>query len=215
MIVSRSRPDAAGAPQLSAPPMRPAAASPDIIALSMRTPLAVLGLFLGLFAASDDAAVTRPRVEVEGNRALVSFALEGAVDERFLERVHSGLPTGFLYRLELLKDRKRWYDRPLAETTLQVVAMYDAVSREYLVNRKLGGKLVDSRIVGDLPSLERELTRVDALPAFHLDGLPRSWRLLVRVRAEMGSRTILSIIPAKVQTDWSESRKFRTMNELP
>jgi len=181
----------------------------------MRTPLAVLGLFLGLFAAAGDAAITRPGVEVEGNRALVSFVLEGAIDDTFLERVHSGLPTGFLYRLELLKDRKRWYDRPLAETTLQVVAMYDAVSREYLVNRKLGGKLVDSRIVGDLPSLERELTRVDALPAFHLDGLPRSWRLLVRVRAEMGSRTILSIIPAKVQTDWNESRKFRTMNELP
>ena len=163
----------------------------------MRTPLAVLGLFLGLFPAAD-AAITRPRVEVEGNRALVSFELEQALDERFLERVQSGLPTGFLYRLELLKDRKRWYDRPLAETTLQVVAMYDAVSREYLVNRKLGGKLVDSRMVSDLAGLERELTRVESLPAFHLDGLPRSWRLLVRVRAEMGSRTILSIIPAKV-----------------
>jgi hypothetical protein len=93
--------------------------------------------------------------------------------------------------------------------------MYDAVSREYLVNRKLDGKLVESRTVSDVADLERELTRVDALPAFHLDGLPRSWRLLVRVRAELGSRTILSIIPATVQTDWSESRKFRTNNDLP
>lgn len=181
----------------------------------MTLPAAVLGLFLGLFSSSDEAVITRPAVEVDGNRALVSYQLEGAFDERFLERVHSGLPTGFVYRLELLKDRKRWYDRPLAETTLQVVAMYDAVSREYLVNRKLGGKLVESRMVGDLESLERELTRVETLPAFHLDGLPRSWRLLVRVRAEMGSRTILSLIPAKVHTDWVESRKFRTMNEIP
>lgn len=180
----------------------------------MRTPLAVLGLFLGLFPAAD-AAITRPRVAVEGNRALVSFELDEGLDARFLERVRSGLPTGFVYRLELLKDRKRWYDRPLAETTLQVVAMYDAVSREYLINRKLGGKLVESRTVGDLESLARELTRVDSLPAFHLDGFPRSWRLLVRVRAELGSRTILSIIPAKVRTDWSESKKFRTTNVLP
>jgi hypothetical protein len=172
-------------------------------------------LFVGLFSASGgDAEIPPPRVEVDGNRALVSFRLDGALDERFLDRVHSGLPTGFLYRLELLKDRKRWYDRPLEETTFQVVAMYDAVSREYLVNRKLGGKLIDSRMVGDLPALERELTRIESLPAFQLDGLPRSWRLLVRVRAEMGSRTILSFIPAKVHTDWSESRKFRTENEL-
>jgi hypothetical protein len=172
-------------------------------------------LFVGLLAASGDVEIPRPAVEVDGSRALVSFRLDGAIDERFLDRVHSGLPTGFLYRLELLKDRKRWYDRPLEETTLQVVAMYDAVSREYLVNRKLGGKLVDSHMVSDLDGLRRELTRVEALPAFHLDGLPRSWRLLVRVRAEMGSRTILSIIPAKVHTDWSESKKFRTMNEIP
>lgn len=174
----------------------------------------VPALFAGLLYASGDAGIPPPRVEVDGNRALVSFQLDGALDERFLDRVHSGLPTGFLYRLELLKDRKRWYDRPLEETTFQVVAMYDAVSREYLVNRKLGGKLVDSRMVGDLPALERELTRIETLPAFQLDGLPRSWRLLVRVRAEMGSRTILSFIPSKVQTDWSESRKFRTENEL-
>lgn len=171
-------------------------------------------LFLGFLAATGDAEIPPPTVEVDGNRALVSFRLEDAIDQRFLDRVHSGLPTGFLYRLELLKDRKRWYDRPLDETTLQVVAMYDAVSREYLINRKLGGKLVDSRMVSDLPALERELTRIDSLPAFQLDGLPRTWRLLVRVRAEMGSRTILSFIPAKVQTDWSESRKFRTENAL-
>jgi len=185
----------------------------------MRLLSPLLGLCLalspGLVAAGDDASVSTPRVEVDGNRALVGFDLEGAFDQRFVERLQSGLPTGVVYRLELLKDRKRWYDRPLAETDLQVVAMYDAISREYLVNHKLGGELVQSRSVDNLADLEREMTRIRDLPAFSLDGLPRSWRLLVRVRAELGSRTILSFIPAKVQTDWSESRKFRTLNELP
>lgn len=181
----------------------------------MRLLLLVLSLLPGLATAAGEAEISALTVEIDGNRALVSFALDRAVDEAFLERVHSGLPTGFVYRLELLKDRKRWYDRPLEETDLQVVAMYDAVAQEYLVNRKLGGKLVDSRMVADVEALERELTRIDDLPAFHLDGLPRSWRLLVRVRAETGSRTILSLIPAKVHTNWRESRKFRTRNDLP
>ena len=33
--------------------------------------------------------------------------------------------------------------------------MYDAVSRAYLVNFKLDGKLVESRTVSDLPALQR------------------------------------------------------------
>ena len=89
-------------------------------------------------AADPQAAISDLAVRVDGNRALVSFRLDDAFDQRFIERVQSGLPTGFTYRLELLKDRKRWYDRALEDTTLQIAAMYDAISREYLVNTKLG-----------------------------------------------------------------------------
>ncbi|MEM7482625.1 MAG: DUF4390 domain-containing protein [Acidobacteriota bacterium] len=165
--------------------------------------------------ATFGAEISKPVVTVEENRALIDFELSEAFDERFLDRIQSGLPTGFVYRLELRKDRKRWYDRPMRETTLQVVAMYDAVAREYLVNTKLGGKLVESRGVTDLADLEREMTRVIRLPAFELDEFPSSWRLIVRVRAEMGSKTLLSFIPVTIKTDWGESKKFRTKNALP
>ncbi|MEM7052755.1 MAG: DUF4390 domain-containing protein [Acidobacteriota bacterium] len=164
--------------------------------------------------AADEASISYLTVEVDGNRAILDFHLANAFDERFLERLRSGLPTGFVYQMELLKDRKRWYDRPLRRNSLQVVAMYDAVSREYLVNTKLDGKLVESRMVKELEDLEDEMTKVFDLPAFALDNLPRSWRLLVRVRAELGSKTILSIIPSTIHTDWRESRKFRTKNVL-
>jgi hypothetical protein len=53
------------------------------------------------------------------------------------------------------------------------------------------------------------MTRVEQLPVFSVAGLPHEWRLLIKVEAELGSRTILSIIPATLSTDWKESAKFR------
>jgi Domain of unknown function (DUF4390) len=183
---------------------------------ALRPSLWVVLAALALPATADEPAqIADLTVRVDGNQALVSFHLDNAFDPRFVERVQSGLPTGFTYLLELLKDRKRWYDRALEDTTLQVTAMYDAISRAYLVNFKLGGKLVESRTVGDLPALQKALTEVHELPAFDLDDVPRAWRLLVRVQAEVGPRMILSFIPSKDSTEWVESNKFRSLNDLP
>ena len=66
----------------------------------------------------------------------VSFQLVGAIDDGIMARIQSGLPTAFVYEVELLRDRKRWWDDEVAAATLEVVAMYNAVSQEYLVNFK-------------------------------------------------------------------------------
>lgn len=185
--------------------------------------LALLALAAAALAAAPAAGqegdgeprIAAVEVAVDGNLARVGFRLEDAVTPRFVERLESGLPTGFLYRLELLKDRKRWFDRGVELATLQVFAMYDAATRGYLVNYKLDGKLIESRLVRGLPDLERAMTVIEALPAFELEGLPRSWRLLVRVQADVGAQTHFGILPGRLVTDWRESRKFRTLNPAP
>lgn len=148
-------------------------------------------------------------VTVEGRQALISFELTGATDERFLERVESGLPTGFELTFELVRQRRGWFDRTLDTNTLQVVAMYDALEREYLVNYKLGGKLIRSRMVKDRGDLEAAMTRFEREPIFQIGTLSPDLRLRIRARAELGSKTIFSLIPARVTTDWVESERFR------
>lgn len=148
-------------------------------------------------------------VHLDGRQALLSFELLEATGERFLKRVESGLPTGFEFQFELVRQRPRWFDRTVETATLQVVAMYDALEREYLVNYKLGGKLMRSRMVRDLDELEEAMTRFEREPIFDLDGVPADWRLRIRVRAELGSKTIFSLIPARIATDWVESQRFR------
>lgn len=165
-------------------------------------------------AAVADGRVRELDVRLDGRRVLLGFRLEDGFDRDLLERVRSGLPTSFTYEFELLRDHKRWFDRPLDSGDLQVVAMFDAVAQEYLVNYKLNGKLVESRMVRSLEDLRRAMTQFEGLPAFTLEPLPSRWRLLVKVRAILGTKTVFSIIPTREATDWKESAKFWPPGDL-
>ena len=148
---------------------------------------------------------------VADGQVLASFVLADAFDEGVLARVDSGLPTSFTYRVELVRYRKRWWDDQIAAATLEVVAMYNAVSQEYLVNFKRDGKLVESRLARSRPELEAAMTRFERVPLFataDLRGDPGS-RFLLKARAELGTKTWLTFIPLHVETDWAQSRKFK------
>jgi Domain of unknown function (DUF4390) len=169
----------------------------------------LLLLLLLLAREGPEASVSNLQVAVEEQRVLASLVLRNAFDRALLARLQSGLPTPIVYRFELLRDRKRWFDRGLAANTLEVAAVHDAVKQETTVNYRLDGELIDSRTVRDRRELERAMTRLERVPVFSLGEAPRGQRLLVRARAELGTRTILALIPARVATAWAESRKFR------
>jgi hypothetical protein len=175
----------------------------------MRAKLALLCFFLFASQALGEAKISEIKIGLDGDRVLTTFALTDAFDHRFTERIDSGLPTSILYRLQLFRDRKRWWDQRLRETTLEVVATYDAVARAYTIHYKLNDKLVESRTVRERKALEEAMTRVEQLPVFSVAGLPHEWRLLIKAEAELGSRTVLSLIPVTISTDWRESPKFR------
>lgn len=170
--------------------------------------LAWLGL---LFAAGSPGKpqLTEPQVALDGQRIEVSFALVDGFNDELLERIRTGLPSGYVFDFRLLRDRKRWFDVQIDSSRLEVVAMYNAVTREYLVNTKQDGKLIESRVVRDEPELERALTRFEAVPVFTLDSGGGRRRLLVRMRAELDSANFLFFIPRRVATSWRYSRKFR------
>lgn len=185
-----------------------------MLALPMRVtrallPLLCLLLLLVPQALQADPRISNFRIEVDGQRVLVSLQLREAFDRRFVERVESGLPTPILYRFRLLGNRKNWFDERIETATLEAIAQHDAVARAYTVLFKLDGELIDSRTVRDLKGAEEAMTQIQRLPVFNLDARLAGRRLLVRAQAELGSRTLLSFIPATVNTDWEESAKFR------
>ncbi|HEX2465630.1 MAG TPA: hypothetical protein VHR17_13490, partial [Thermoanaerobaculia bacterium] len=98
-----------------------------------------------------------------------------------------------------------WFDRVFERSTLQVVAMYNAVTREYLVNYKLDGRLIESRVVNDLEALKRAMTLIHSLPAFEIQEELPPGRMQLTVRAALGSKTFLFLFPNRIDTNWARS----------
>ncbi|MDH3746347.1 MAG: DUF4390 domain-containing protein, partial [Acidobacteriota bacterium] len=111
------------------------------------------------------------------------------------------------FKFKLVRPRRRWFDNDISGSTFQAVAMYNAVTREYLVNYKLNGKLIESRVLLDEDELHAAMTRFDDLEIFNVESI-RGNRIYVRARAALGSRSIFFLIPTTVKTDWVESDKF-------
>jgi hypothetical protein len=177
----------------------------------MRASPALLLLCFLAFAAQAraEAKITDFQVALDGSQVLASLTLDGAFGRRFVARVDSGLPTTIVYRFELDLDRRNWWDPRLKSSSLEVVATYDAVARVYTVHFRLDDKLIESRTLHDRKALEAAMTRIDRLPVFNLGDIRDRKRMLLRARAELGSRTVLSFIPVAITTDWVESSKFR------
>jgi hypothetical protein len=176
---------------------------------------ASLGLLL-LFGAdgTQKAAMTNFRVGLEAANLDVSFDLAHVFDEELVERIQTGLPTGFEFTFKLVKGQKWWFDNTLLSAHFQVVAMYNAVTHEYLVNFKQNGKLVESRVVREVAELREAMTHLEKLHVFDLTGLKTKKRLTVRGRAELGSKNLFFLIPTRLKTDWIESRRFRLPETL-
>jgi Domain of unknown function (DUF4390) len=181
----------------------------------MKAIFALLGFLFLAPQVSADPRISEIKIDLDGERVVTGFTLRDAFDSRLAERIDSGLPTTILYSFQLHRDRKRWLDLRLKEAALEVTALFDAAARAYTVHYKLDGDLVESKTVRDKKALEEAMTQIAGLPVFSLEGIPREGRFLVKVRAELGSRTILSFIPVAITTDWKESRKFRAPAPAP
>lgn len=172
--------------------------------------LVLVALWFGAGASADaQARLQDLGVEREGQRLLVSCRLTGAFDEPFQQRLQSGLPTPLVYRFVLERERRSWFDASVARSRLQVVAMYNAVTSEYLINFKHDGELVQSRVVRDVEELERAMTVIEDFPMFTLDERVKEDDYYVRGRAELGTRTVLAFIPRTLATGWTKTGRLR------
>lgn len=197
--------------------MQRAGASTATVSAARRQGGAVLGLLLIVSLAAlmvgagpsdkPKARIVDLQVSPVANELQVSFELLNGFSAATLERISSGLPTTIRYDLKLERIRGFWFNPTIEKSTVQVVAMYNAITREYLVNLKQDGRLTASRVVKTEEELVKAMTIFHGLPAFQ--PVNSRGRFVVRVRADLGSKTVLAMIPTRIQTEWAESARFR------
>ncbi len=178
-----------------------------------RLAAAIAGGLLAVLAFPALGGPSDPRVsiqglELDGQELRLSFRLENAFHDNLQRSIDSGLPTGFTFDFQLARPRRGWFNNTLDSASLQVDAMYNAVTREYLINYRLDGSLIESRVVREPEELRQAMTEFADFPVFSIEGRPPGQRLRVRVRADLGTGTFFFFIPRTISTDWA-SRRFR------
>lgn len=168
-----------------------------------------LAVFLQLSAAAvlaDDPRIRDLRAQESGGEVTVHFVLRDAFNNGDLEKaLRSGLATGFTYYVALVRKRPNWFDDTLTTSRIEVIATFNSVTQEYLLNYRRDRKLVGSETFTDLESLKKRMTTIDEEKLFRV-GRYRPQKLVVRARADVMSGYLFYIIPWEFSTNWAETR---------
>jgi hypothetical protein len=166
----------------------------------------LLLLLAAPLAAADDPRVRELAALEQNGRISVRFILEDAFQRPEITRaIESGLPTVLAYEVELVRKRPNWFDDLVARSRIEVVASYNSVTREYLLNYRRDRKLVSSEVLSSLEELRRRMSTIREDALFSTEGR-KPWKLRVRVRAELSRRYVWDLIPVDVATEWREAR---------
>lgn len=141
-----------------------------------------------------------------GHEVSVHFRLSHAFErEQTIQGLQSGVPTSLSYVVEIFRDRPLWIDEGVARAHIEVIATFNSVTREYLMNYRRDRKLVRSETFSDLPSLQHAMTTIDEPNLFDA-GKRAPYKLKVRVKADLMRGWLLYVIPWEVSTRWREVR---------
>ena len=125
--------------------------------------------------------------------------------EQTIQGLQSGVPTTLTYVVEVYRDRPHWFDEGIARARIEVIATFNSLTREYLLNYRRDHKLVRSETFNDLASLQRAMTTIDEPGLFDIGKRP-PYKLKVRVKSDLMRGWLLYFIPWEYSTRWKAAR---------
>lgn len=161
-------------------------------------------------AVETDVGLRIPQVEASlaGRDVRVSAHLAPGLPAEVGKRLASGLPTTAVWEIRLYVSRRHWFDGLRDERLYDVTATRRPVSGDFIVERRLDGRLLDTVVVPGQDEVERALSSVPALPSFTMGPSVEGKPLVVRVRCIYGAGLSLGIVPTRSMTDWRRSPVF-------
>jgi hypothetical protein len=163
-----------------------------------------------IFAITANALAAEPEIEhlaatAANGQVSVHFTLANAFESEMLQSLQSGVPTSLTYVVEIFRNRPHWFDEGIARARIEVIATFNSVTREYLLNYRRDRRLVRSETFSDLAALQRRMTTIDEPNLFDIGRRP-PYKLKVRAKADLRRGWLLYFIPWDSSTRWRSTR---------
>jgi transposase len=157
-------------------------------------------------ALAADPSIDTLSARAVNRQVSVRFSMAHAFErEEMLKGLQSGVPTTLTYIVEIFRDRPRWFDEGIARSRIEVIATFNSLTREYLLNYRRDHKLVRSETFSDLAALQKAMTTIDEPNLFDIGKRP-PYKLKVRVKADLNRGWLLYFIPWEFSTRWKAAR---------
>lgn len=178
----------------------------SLIPHAPRLVVLLVNLALLTAGAAEGAELARLDASLDGQAVSVEAVLDDAFrHDEARTALQNGVPIIISFELDLIRKRENWFDAVIASTEIEMVATYNSLTREYLLNYRRDRKLVSSESIRSFEELQRRMSHVGPAPLFQSVRTP-SRSLRVRARAILARRYLLHVIPRPVATDWRVTR---------
>jgi hypothetical protein len=169
----------------------------------------VISILINAIAASvlaADPTIDNLTATAANGKVSAHLTLLNAFDRaEIVQGLQSGVPTSFGYVVEVYRARPNWFDEGIDRSHIEVIATFNSVTREYLMNYRRDRKLVRSETFTDLEKLEKRMTTIDEPDLFDV-GNRRPYKLRLRVKADLMRGWALYFIPWNFSTRWRDVR---------
>jgi len=170
--------------------------------------LAVLPFLLGAGDGSSLPRIPGVSTHFAGRDVRVWATLSPGLPASVAQRLASGLPTTTTWEIRLFHFRNVWPNGLKDERRYAVTATYRPETADYLVERRLDDRLLESRVVNGKAEATRALSELPDVPSFTMGKHLLGKKLVVRVRCVYGSAVSLGVVPTSEETDWTRSGIF-------
>ncbi|HJT17776.1 MAG TPA: DUF4390 domain-containing protein [Thermoanaerobaculia bacterium] len=175
--------------------------------------LSLLLYLLPVAAFAADPSIDNLTATAAGGKVSVHLTLTNAFGSPdIIQTLQSGVPTGFTYVIEIYRDRPNWFDEGIDRSRIEVIATFNSVTREYLMNYRRDRKLVRSETFTDVAALEKRMSTVDEADLFDI-GKRKPYKLRVRAKADFRREWVLYLIPREMSTRWRDVRVTTTESQ--
>ena len=141
----------------------------------------------------------------EGNLYL-SFSIAGAFTREINELVHSGKEVLFIHRVEIIKKRTVWFDRTVKNIDISCSVRYDNLTKKYHLKKTIEGEEVEEKVTDLEIEMRRFMTHFEKLFLAERSNLPKTRKLVARVKSKLKNDFVFLFIPWDFNTNAEELR---------
>lgn len=151
-----------------------------------------LGLFVLMVLLSGSVGLAAESLRIvpinNEDRLVVSVELNDGYTDEVRQAIASGLRTTFTYTIELRMVVPGWVDRTVATSTVTLSDEYDNLTRRHTLSRAIDGRIDETTVTDDDPTVRQWLTRLTRIPIVRTMRLDSNRDYYVRVSAQARPR---------------------------